>query len=44
MLISCQKSFKNLDLYQEFKEGYRGSNVRGVSKNGRQNWQILSMN
>jgi hypothetical protein len=22
---------------------YRGSNIRGVSKNGRCNWQILSM-
>jgi len=25
-------------------ENYRGTNLRGVSRNGRCNWQILSMN
>ena len=45
IVFSSQQSLQDLQFLQEnFKAGYRGTNVRGVSKNGRSNWQILSMN
>jgi hypothetical protein len=39
IVFSSQQSLQDLQFLQEgFKKGYRGTNVRGVSKNGRSNW------
>ena len=39
IVFSSQQSLLDLQFLQDhFKEGYRGTNVRGVSKNGRSNW------
>ena len=43
ILRSCPKVQNGLDMYPQNTDLYRGTNFRGVSRNGRCNWQILTM-
>ena len=39
----CPQQHYSMQHYASFAQDYRGTKYRGVSKNGRCNWQILAM-
>ena len=44
ILTQCHKNLSQVNSKYIQKEVDRGTNLRGISKNGRCNWQILMMN